>query len=99
MAERTLNDEILEGLQIIGGIFASRGIPSIPVNLDYLDTKMAPDMERIVVKDLISSLFYLMNKYKKKEGKAHKYVSYIQRFYSILQDNTHDNTIITRKTA
>lgn len=99
MAKRTLNDEILEVLQIIGGVFVSRGIPAIPVNLDYLETKMAPDMEKIVVKDLIKELFNLMNEYKKQERKPHKYENYIKRFYDILEDNTHDNKIITRKTA
>lgn len=99
MEKNELNDRILEGLQMIGGIFVKRGIPAIPVNLDYLDTHLAPDIEKIIVKDLISELFDLMSQYQKKEKKCHKYEYKIKELYELLEENTHNNKIIARKIA
>ena len=92
-----LNDEILESLQTIGGIFAKKGIPSIPVNLDYLESELSVNEENETVKELILMLAELFQEYRKKEKKVHKYEKYVEIFKEILEDNSLENRIIGRR--
>ena len=52
----TIDEQILETIQQISGIFQTKNIAATPVNLDYLEERVAPGMERLVVAELIMKL-------------------------------------------
>ena len=95
----TNNDEILEMMQTIAGIFAHKRIPTMPVNLDYLETRIAPDQERLVMRELILELEERLLEYKKFSKREYKYARYLAIFKVALNDNAHGNQIIARKVA
>ena len=92
----TLNDQILETIQQLGGIFISKNIASVPVNLDYLEEKIAPGMEKLVVTELIMYLEDLLLEYLESEKKVHKYTRYIETFRNQLGDNCDGGNLIGR---
>ena len=91
-----LNEQILETIQQIGGIFISKNIPSTPVNLDYLEETVAPGMETLVVTQLIMHLEDLLTEYLKEEKKVHKMGRYVVSFRSILDDNSDGGNLVGR---
>lgn len=90
----TVNDQILETIQQLGGIFLSKGITSVPVNLVYLEEKVAPGMEKHVVIQLIIHLEDLFLEYLKKEKKVHKFTRYIESFKTLLDNNSDGESLI-----
>lgn len=92
----TIEDEIKEIMQQIGGIFIAKNIPVIPVNLDYLEEKVAPGMEKLVLTELIMYLEDLFSEYTKKEKKVHKYVRYIESSKKALDINSDGSSLIKR---
>lgn len=93
----TINDEILETIQTIGGIFISKGIPLVPVNLEYLEERVAPGQEKLVVTQLIMHLEDLITEYYKEEKKIHKYSRYVEIFREELFGNTEGGNLIGKK--
>ena len=91
-----IDEEIKETIQQIGGIFISKSIPSVPVNLDYLDEKVAPGMEKFVITELIMHLDDLLSEYIIKEKKVHKYTRYSESFKNMLDENSEGSAIIGR---
>lgn len=92
----TLEQQILETIQQIGGIFQTKNIVSIPVDIDFLEEKIAPGMEKLVVMELIMYLEDLLSEYLKTEKKLHKYNRYVEQFKNTLDDNSHDGSLIGR---
>jgi hypothetical protein len=92
----TLDEQILETIQQIGGIFQTKNITSIPVNIEYLEERVAPGMETIVVLELIMYLEDLMLEYLNEEKKVHKYARYTESFKNILFENSNDGSLIGR---
>lgn len=92
----TTDEKILEIIQQIGGIFQRKNIPSVPINLDYLDETVAPDMENIVLIEMIMFLESLFVDYLEEEKKVHKYVRYVESFRNILEENSDDGNLIGR---
>jgi hypothetical protein len=93
-----LNDEILETIQQIGGIFLTKNIPVVPVNIEYLEEKIAPGMETLVIKELIMHLDNLFMEYQETEMKVHKFVRYSHQF-KIAIDGNSDGSILIGKMA
>lgn len=73
-------EDVLETIQWISGILIQKGISTAPVSIDYLETKVAPGMEVLVVKELILRLKDLFIEYTQKTGKIHKYSKYVASF-------------------
>ena len=92
----TTDEKILEIIQQIGGIFQRKNIPSVPINLEYLDETVAPDMENIVLIEMIMFLESLFTDYLEEEKKLHKYVRYVESFRTILEENSNDGALIGR---
>ena len=92
----TLDNQILEVIQQIGGIYLSKNITSIPVNLEYLEEKVAPGMEKLVVTELIMLLEDLFVDYFQEEKKVHKYTRYVETFKNTLGDNSSDGNLVGR---
>lgn len=90
----TLDEQILETIQTIGGIFATKNIPSAPINLDYLEEKVAPGQENLVVAQLIMHLEDLFSEYLQEERKVHKFSRYVDHFTSILDGNSDGGKLI-----
>lgn len=91
-----LNDQILETIQQIGGILLSKNISSVPVNLEYLEERVAPGMEKLVVTELIMYLEDLLLEYLEKEKKVHKFTRYAIAFRTKLDDNSDGGNLIGR---
>lgn len=96
-----LNDQILEAIQQVAGIFLTKNIPTAPVNLDYLEERVAPGMETIAIKELIMHLEDLLSEYIKTERKVHIFTRYVESFKSALEDNCDGGHLIgrSRRTA
>ena len=92
----TLDEQILEVLQQIGGIFQTKNITSIPVSIDYLEEKVAPGMEKLVVTELIMHLEDLLTEYLAEDRKVHKYSRYVEHFKIILDENSDGGSLIGR---
>ena len=92
----TTNDEILETIQQIGGIFQLKNIPTVPVNLEFLDVQIAPGMESLVVAELIMHLEDLFAEYYEKKKIVHKYTRYIDSFRVALGDNSEGGNLVGR---
>ena len=92
----TLNDQILETIQQIGGIFQTKNIVAIPVNVDFLEERVAPGMEKLVLTELIMYLEDLLTEYLTTEKKVHKYSKYVEPFRSILDENCDGGNLIGR---
>ena len=93
----TLNEQILETIQTIGGIFILKNIPSVPVNLDYLEEKVAPGQEKLVVTQLIMHLEDLLAEYLRVEKKVPKCSKYVEIFKDILDGNSDGGSLIGRR--
>ncbi len=91
-----LDEQILEVIQQIGGIFMTKNIVSVPVNLEYLEEKVAPGMEKLVVIELIIYLEDLLDEYSQIEKRAHRYSRYAESFKDILGDNCDGGNLIGR---
>ena len=92
----TLNDQILETIQQIGGIFQTKNIVAIPVNIEFLEEKVAPGMEKLVLTELIMYLEDLLMEYLNTEKKVHKYSRYVEPFKNILDENCDGSSLIGR---
>ena len=92
----SLEDEILVTMQQIGGIFQTKNIACIPVNIEYLEEKVAPGMETLVVVELIMYLEDLFNEYIEKKKQVHRYNRYIDTFKTTLEDNSDGGSLIGR---
>ena len=92
----TLNDQILETIQQIGGIFQTKNIVAIPVNVEFLEEKVAPGMEKLVLTELIMYLEDLLTEYLTTEKKVHKYSKYVEPFRHILDENCDGGNLIGR---
>lgn len=93
----TLDDQILETIQQIAGIFLIKNIPTAPVNLDYLEEKVAVGMEPLVIRELIMYLEDLFADSLKEEKRVHRFSRYIESFNTALEDNCNDGNLIGRK--
>ena len=91
-----LDEQILETIQQIGGIFLTKNITSIPVNLEYLEEKVAPGMEKLVVTELIMYLEDLLLDYLKEEKRVHRFSRYVESFRNILDDNSNGSSLVGR---
>ena len=94
-----LEDAIMERMQEIGGIFAAKGIPSVPVGTEFIYTITAPDMEITIICQMIQDLREMMTEYKEKRGHEHKYVRCLGVFNDTLRENSDLNGLINRKSA
>ena len=92
-----MDKEILETIQKIGAIFATKNIRSAPFSADLVNPPIPLGMERIVILELIIYLDDLMKKHLKSNKKLHPYYAYIQHFYEILDNNTSDNSLISQR--
>ena len=92
----TIDEQILETIQQIGGIFLTKNITSIPVNLEYLEEKVAPGMEKLVVTELIMYLEDLLLDYLKEEKKVHRFSRYVESFKNTLDDNSNGSSLVGR---
>ena len=92
----TLDDQIKEIMQQIGGIFITKNIPVIPVNLDFLEEKVAPGMEKLVLMELIMYLEDLFSEYTKEEKKVHKYIRYVESLKKALDGNSDGSALVGR---
>lgn len=92
----TLDKQILETIQQIGGIFLSKNIMAIPVSVEYLEETVAPGMEKLVVMELIMYLEELFAEYKEEKQRDHRYVRYVETFRKILGENTDGGNLIGR---
>jgi hypothetical protein len=92
----TLEQEILNVIQEIGGIFHRKNIPSVPINIEFLEEKVAPGMEKLVVTELIYHLEDLFADYIKENNKVHKYSRYLDSFRRILDENSEGSSLIGR---
>lgn len=92
----TLDQQILEVMQQIGGIFQKKNIISIPICIDYLEETVTPGMETIVVMELILHLEDLFSEYLKEEKKVHKYTRYVESFKTKLDENSDGGSLIGR---
>ena len=90
----TLHEQILETIQQIGGIFISKDIVAVPVNLEYLEEKVAPGMEKLVVTELIMHLEDLFLEYLQEEKKVHNLSRYVCSFKIILDENSDAGALI-----
>ena len=90
----TLHEQILETIQQIGGIFISKEIVAVPVNLEYLEEKVAPGMEKLVVTELIMHLEDLFRDYLTEEKKLHKFSRYVEVFKNVLDENSDGGALI-----
>ena len=96
----TLDQQILETIQQIGGIFQKKGIVSVPVMLDFLEVEIAPGMEILVVKEMIMYLEELFSEYVKEEKRVHRYYRYLDHFIDTLENNSDGTSLIGhRRTA
>ena len=89
-----LNDEILETIQQIAGIFLIKNVPVAPINLDYLEIKIAPGMETLVLTELIMHLEDLFTEYLSTKKQVHKFTRYVESFKLALADNSHDGSLV-----
>jgi maleate cis-trans isomerase len=94
-----LEEVIMERIQEIGGIFAAKNIPSVPVGVEFLYTITAPDLEITIVHQMIQELKELMTEYKEKRGYEHKHVKCLGTFKDCLAENSDLNGIVARKSA
>ena len=94
-----LEEEIMERLQLIAGIFVAKGIAVMPVGADYIYTKLAPDMEVLIMQELIMELQELFDEYKRLNKTDCKYSAYVGIFRDCLLDNSSENVIVSRKIA
>ena len=94
----TLDNQMLETIQQIGGIFQTKNIISIPVMVDYLEEKVAPGMEKMVIIELIMYLEDLLYEYLESEKKVHRYKKYVRIFTGILEENC-DGSILVGRSA
>ena len=92
----TLDEQILETIQQIGGIFQTKNIVAVPVNIDFLEERVAPGMEKLVVTELIMYLEDLLVEYISEEKKVHKYSRYVESFKNILDDNSDGCSLVGR---
>ena len=92
----TLDTQILETIQQIGGIFQTKNIVSVPVHIDYLEEKVAPGMETLLVTELIMYLEDLLVEYLSTEKTVHKYSRYVESFRDILGDNSEGSSLVGR---
>lgn len=97
----TLHEQILETIQQIGGIFISKDIVAVPVNLEYLEEKIAPGMEKLVVTELIMHLEGLLLDYLNEEKKLHKFSRYVEIFINTLDENSDGSALVghTKRSA
>ena len=92
----TLDEQILETIQQIGGIFQTKNIVAVPVNIDYLEEHVAPGMEKLVVTELIMYLEDLLLDYLRTEKKVHKFSRYVESFKNLLDDNSDGSSLVGR---
>ena len=92
----TLDEQILETIQQIGGIFQTKNIVAAPVNVEFLEERVAPGMETLVVRELIMYLEDLLLEYLTTEKKVHKFTRYVESFNIILSDNSDGGNLIGR---
>lgn len=92
----TLDEQILETIQTIGGIFITKNVPTAPVNLDYLEEKVAPAQETLVITQLIMHLEDLFDEYLKEEKRVHRFYRYIDHFKEQLDENSDGGNLIKR---
>lgn len=92
-----LYTEILVTIQQIGAIFALKNIPACPVNTDYLGVQIAPNMEKMVLTEMIYFLEDQLAEYLETEKRVHKFAHYLGHFMLVLEDNTDGDTVIGRK--
>jgi len=92
----TNEEQILETIQQIGGIFLTKNIAAVPVNLDYLEEKVAPGMEKLVVMELIMYLEDLFIEYKEDKQRDHRFSRYIEIFKGKLGDNSDGGNLVGR---
>ena len=92
----TLEEQILETIQQIGGIFQTKNIVAVPVNIDFLEERVAPGMEKLVVTELIMHLEDLLVEYIDEEKKVHKFSRYVESFKIILDENCDGSSLVGR---
>lgn len=92
----TLDEQILETIQQIGGIFQTKNIAAAPVNIEYLEEKVAPGMEKLVLTELVMYLEDLLLEYLTTEKKVHKFSRYVESFRHILDENTDGSSLVGR---
>ena len=92
-----LYGEILVTIQQIGAIFATKNIPACPVNTDYLEVHVGPDMEKMILSEMIYFLEEQLVEYLEVEKRVHKFAHYSGHFIKILEDNTEGEIVIGRK--
>lgn len=92
----TLNDQILEVIQQLGGIFLTKNIPTVPVNLEYLEERITPGMEKLIVTELIMHLEDLLLEHLQTEKKVHKFTRYVESFKNSLGNNSDGGNLIGR---
>jgi len=90
----TTEEEIRDVIQQIGGILILKNIPSVPVNLEYLEEKVAPGMEKLIVTQLIMHLEDLLLDYYQEEKKVHKYSRYVHSFRNHLDENSDGDKLV-----
>lgn len=83
-----LDKKIINRLQEIGSIIVQKGIPCIPVKVEYLKIKVDFETEKLILKELLLDLDDLLQIYYQKHKKTHRFYHYLTRFYRIISDNT-----------
>ena len=86
-----LEHEILLTIQQLAAIFIKKGIPAVPVCVEHLGLDMTPEMEKLIIKELLMQLDDLFLEYSHKENKIHKYLYLLRHFYQIIDENTLDD--------
>ena len=92
-----LYTEILVTIQQIGAIFATKNIPACPVNTDYLEVQVGPDMEKMVLSEMIYLLEEQLSEYLETEKRVHKFAHYSGHFMKILEDNSEGEVVVGRR--
>lgn len=94
-----LYTEIISTIQQIGGVFFTKGIPSVPINVEYTEVKVAPGMEKMVITQMLMHLDDLLLEYLTKEKRVHRCAHYSDHLKYVLDENSDGEAVIPRKVA
>lgn len=92
----TLDTQILEVIQQLGGIFLTKNVPAVPIDLDFLEERVAHGMESLVVTELILYLDELFDEYKQTNKRDHRLLRYSSHFRTLLDDNSDNGNLVGR---
>lgn len=93
-----MHTTILDTIQTLAYLFSRKNIITCPFDVSYKEKIVKPEMEVIVIRELIMLLNDTLIEYEKQEKKPHKFSRYFATFVTAYEENFDNGTIVPQVT-